>query len=104
MKRISSGQRRYVKPLVEAVVVKSREANARMTAESGSATRINLAEGIIKIITIITLETLFKRGKISGCATESARNVNEIILTTQGFMLSGSVIQALSVFRLIMNI
>ena len=41
---------------------------------------------------------------ISGCATVSARNSDVIIPTTQGFMLSGRVVQALSVFRLIITI
>ena len=42
MKRISSNQRRHVKPLVELELVVARDANARMTVASGSATRTNL--------------------------------------------------------------
>ena len=47
LKRISSEQRRHVKPLVEAVVAVAREANARMTVASGSMTRTNQMEGMI---------------------------------------------------------
>ena len=50
------------------------------------------------------METAFKIWEISLCATESARNMDVIIPTPQGFMLSVRVIQALSVLRLIMNI
>ena len=38
----------------------------------------------IKINTVITVETVFKRGKISGCATSSAINIDRIIPTHQG--------------------
>ena len=47
---------------------------------------------------------MFKRGEISGCDTERAINVDLIIPTSLGFMMDGSVIQSLSVFRLITNI
>ena len=47
---------------------------------------------------------VLERVEIDVCATASARNVYRIIPTPLGFMLSGRVIQALSVFRLIMNI
>ena len=40
---------------MEATVVKAREDNSIITVSSGSATRKNLMEGIIKIITVITL-------------------------------------------------
>ena len=75
-----------------------------MTLASGSAARKNIMEGIIKMITVITLETVFKRGEISGCATASARNVDGIIPPPQGFMMSCRVIQALYVFQLIMTV
>ena len=61
-------------------------------------------EGTIKNKPLITLEIVFKRGEISGCATERARNVDGIIPTPQGFMLSERVIQSLSTFWLIMTI
>ena len=61
-------------------------------------------EEIIKMITLITLENMFKRGKFSGCATTIAINLDGIIPTPQGFILSVRVIQAISVFRLIMTI
>ena len=54
--------------------------------------------------TIITLETVFKRGEISGHDTEREINLDRIIPTTQGFMLSGRAIQALYDLRSIMNI
>ena len=60
-------------------------------------------EGIITE-TVITLETVFKRGETAVCANLRKRNVDVIIPTPQGFMLSVRVIQALSVLRLIMNI
>ena len=41
---------------------------------------------------------------MDGCASARAVNVDEIIPTPQGFILSGSVIQVLSVFWLIMDI
>ena len=74
---------------MKVVVAKEREANARMTVSSVSTTRTNVTEGIIKMITAITLEMVFKQGKISGCATASAINVDEIINAPQGFMLIG---------------
>ena len=52
-----------------------------MTVSSESASGINLKEGIITMITVITLERVFKRGKIYGCATLSTRNVDGIIPT-----------------------
>ena len=60
-------------------------------------------EGIISK-TVITLETAFKSRYIAGCAYESVINADGIIPTPLGFMMSVSVIQALSVFRSIMNI
>ena len=59
MNRIASNQRRYLKPLMEALVAMARNSNARMNVASGSATRKNLMEGII-MKTIITLEIVFK--------------------------------------------
>ena len=50
-----------MKPLVEAVDSKAREANARITVASGSVTKTKLTEGIIKMKTVITLEIWFKR-------------------------------------------
>ena len=47
IKRISSKQRRHVKPLVEALVAVTRESNSIMTMASGSATKKKLTEGII---------------------------------------------------------
>ena len=47
---------------MEAVVSKAREDNSRMTVMSGSAIRKNIIERIIKMITVITLETVFIRG------------------------------------------
>ena len=66
--------------------------------ESESVKRKNLMEGIIKMITIITLVTVFKRGEISGCDNASTRTVDGIITTPHVFMMSGIMIQALSVF------
>ena len=60
-----------------------------MALVSGSTTRINLMEGIIKMITLISFETVFKREEIYECSTASAINVDGITPTTQGFMLSG---------------
>ena len=80
------------------------EDNTITTVAIRCATSTNLMEGITKKLVLITLETVFKRGGKYGCATESARNVDGAITTPQGFILSGSVIQALSVFRLIMTI
>ena len=54
--------------------------------------------------TVIILEVVFKRGGISGCYTASTRNMKGILPTTLGFMLSGSVFQALFVFRVIPTI
>ena len=84
---------RHVNIIVEEVVTKAKEANAIMTVASGSVTRTNPMEGIIKTITVITLEKVLKTGDISGCATASARNLDVIILIPRGFMLGGSVIQ-----------
>ena len=66
-----------------------------MTIASESSTRTNITDKKIKRITIIALETVFKRGEIYGCATTIAINVDGIIPTPQGFIMSGSVIQAL---------
>ena len=82
-----------MKPLVEAVVSMAKEIRTRMNMASGSATRKNVMEEIIKAKTVITLETVFKRGEISGCYIACARNVGGIIPTPQGFMLSVSLIQ-----------
>ena len=103
MKRRSSEQKRYVKPLVEAVVSVPRDSNARMTVANGSATRKNIMEGIM-MEDVITLETVFKREKLYGCATTSAKNVDGIIPVPQGLLMSGSVIQSLYVFQLIVTI
>ena len=54
--------------------------------------------------TVITLETVFKRGETYGCANTSAINVDGIIPTPKGFMMSGRLIQVISVFRFIMDI
>ena len=81
MKRRQSGQRRHNNNLVKVLVVKWRDAKKRMTVSSESASGINLKEGIITMITVITLERVFKRGKIYGCATLSTRNVDGIIPT-----------------------
>ena len=51
-----------MEPLVEVEVSNAREANSRMTVASGSATSKNLKEGIIKIVIVITLKTVFKIG------------------------------------------
>ena len=59
MNRIASNQRRYLKPLMEALVAMARNSNARMNVASGSATSKNLMEVII-METIITLEIVFK--------------------------------------------
>ena len=89
---------------MEELVVKEREYNAIMTMASGRAKRKNLMEGIIKMITIINLEMVTKRGEISGCDTASAINVDGIITTPMGFILSGKVIPELSVLQLITTI
>ena len=93
-----------MKPLVEAVVSKSREVNTRMTVASGRVTRTNIMEGVMKMITVINLETVFKRGEISGCDAASAVNVDGIIITPRGFMLSSRVIPEISVFWLIITV
>ena len=92
-KIISINQMRHVNIIVEEVVTKAKEANAIMTVASGSVTRTNPMEGVIKTITVITLEKVLKTGDISGCATASARNVYVIITTPQFFILCGSMIQ-----------
>ena len=51
-----------MKTLVEVVESKAREPNTRMTAASVRTTRTNLTKGIVKIIAVITLEAVFKRG------------------------------------------
>ena len=93
-----------MKPLVEAVAAKAMEANTRITVASGSATRTNLIEGIIKITTARILETVLKRGEIAGCATASKINVDVIIPTPQSFIMSGSMFQSISVFWMVMTI
>ena len=75
-----------------------------MNIESVSATRMNIMKKIIKMITVITLETVFKIGAIAVFTTKNTRNTDVIIPTTQGFMISDSVIKALSIFWFIMNI
>ena len=104
MKRRSSAKNRHVNPIMELVVTKAREINKGMTLEIGSVTRKAMMERIIKMTTVINLETVFKRREISGCATTSTRNMDGIIPTSQDFMLNTSVIQVFSVFWLIMNI
>ena len=89
---------------MEELVVKAREYNAIMTMASGRAKRKNLMEGIIKMITIINLEMVTKRGEISGCDTASAINVDGIIPTPQGFMIIDSLIKAIYFYQLIMTI
>ena len=54
--------------------------------------------------TVIILETVFKRGEISECATASKITVDGIIKTPMFLILSVSVIQSFYVFQLIMTI
>ena len=72
MKRIPTGQRMHMKPIVEVVVTKAGGSNKIMTAANGITTRRKIIEGIIRTRTILNLETVFKRGEISGCSTASA--------------------------------
>ena len=62
IKRRLSGQSRCMNTLMGVVVSKAMEANEIMTMASVIVTRTNLMEGIIKNITTITLEKVFKRG------------------------------------------
>ena len=101
--RISTEKRTHVKPLVEAVVAMKRQVNTITNVASGSVTRTNPTKRII-METVITLEKVFKRWEISGCANISIRNVDGRIPTPKGFMLSGRVIQGISDFWLIINI
>ena len=47
MKRISSKQRRHVKPLLLAVLTVTRDTNSGITVASGRETKTNQKEGII---------------------------------------------------------
>ena len=74
-----------------------------MSVASGSATRTNIIEGGNNVNSN-NFGTVFKIRLIAGCDTTRARNVNGIIPTPQDFMLSGNLIQALSILRFIMTI